>query len=326
MLKIFLQILLALAGLLCVLITIFFFWASSKNYPESDYSQLITNQYQQKEDTDSIYSIVSYNLGYLSGMTNNRAVPKTRSLFNDNLKHVYNEFARINSDVICFQEIDYGSNRSFYVNQQEELQKLGYNHIFQAVNWDVNYLPFPGYTPSMHHGAIYSGQSIISKYPLTEPKRIILERVESNPFYRDAFYLDRLAQVTKISINKNAIVLINVHLEAFDRDTRIKQTQFIEMLYKEYEDKLPVLLVGDFNSDLEMDNATIKTIFKIPGIGSAHTTRSYNEKTFPSSEPTKRIDYIFYNKKFIQETSSKILTSFDQASDHLPIMMEFKLK
>ena len=275
---------------------------------------------------DTIYSLITYNIGYLSGMTNNRAVTKTNELFIDNLDRVYNQFEKYNPDFICLQEIDYHSNRSYYVNQQDELQKLGYNYIYQAVNWDVNYLPFPYFPPSAHHGKIYSGQSILSKYPLSDPQRIVLERVADNPFYRDAFYLDRLAQVSKTIINGKTIMLINLHLEAFDKPTRDKQAKSIVELYSKYKDQFPVLLAGDFNSDIYFDNAAIKKILEIPGIGSAQFFESNKEKTFPSANPQVRLDYVFFNTKFIEMTNSEILTSFGESSDHLPVLLEFKLK
>lgn len=304
----------------------FYYWASSTNHPKEDYSQLIENKYPKPIGNDSVFSLITYNIGYLSGMTNNRAVAKTKDLFKYNLKRVYNQFEEYNADFIYFQEIDYHSNRSYYVNQQDELQKLGYNHIFQAVNWDVNYLPFPYFPPSAHHGEIYSGQSIFSKYLLTEPERIVLERVADSPFYRDAFYLDRIAQVSKTKINGKTMVLINLHLEAFDQATRHKQTEFIVELYNKYKDQFPVLLAGDFNSDIAFEDAAINKILGIPGIGSAHFNDKNEAKTYPSANPQARLDYVFFNKKFIKMINSEILSSFGESSDHLPVLLEFKLK
>ena len=58
-------------------------------------------------------------------------------------------------------------------------------------------MPFPYGLPSVNFGKVVSGQSILSKYSLSDYSRIVLERVEDNPFYRDAFYLDRLVQVVQ---------------------------------------------------------------------------------------------------------------------------------
>ena len=160
------KVILSLLLLFFLFVVIFFFWASSSNYEPETYTQLIENEYPRTVDEDSIYSIVTYNIGYLSGMTNNLPVPKEKALYDGNLKKVYREFEQVNADIICFQEIDYASARSFYVNQQKELEKIGYNYTFQGVNWDVNYLPFPGNNPMMQYGEMYSGQSVLSKYKL----------------------------------------------------------------------------------------------------------------------------------------------------------------
>ncbi len=66
--------------ILLLFFTIFFFWASSPKLSEKEYSKLISNNYEQTISSDSIYSIATYNIGYLSGMTNNKAVAKPKSL------------------------------------------------------------------------------------------------------------------------------------------------------------------------------------------------------------------------------------------------------
>ena len=314
---------LTFCAILIVTSAAFYFWASSANHSQEEYAQLIENDFPLSDDEDSIITIITYNIGYLSGMTNNLPVPKPQALFDENLLSVYSEFEKFNADIIGLQEIDFHSKRSFYINQQEELQKIGYNHVFQTVNWDKKYLPFPYYPLSVHYGEIYSGQSILSKYPLVDINRIVLERAANNPFYRDAFYLDRLAQVSKLLIGGDTVLLINVHLEAFDAATRTNQTRNIAKLYNKYKDSFPVLLVGDFNSDEGRKDASIRILLEIPGIKSAGHDLG---KTFPSTNPKVRLDYIFYNEEFIELKSAAVLTSFGEASDHLPVLMEFKLK
>lgn len=309
--------------LLLIALVTFFFWASSTNHNESEYSQLIENNYSTNDDNDSVYSIITYNIGYLSGLTNNLPVPKPKELFGNNLKKVSQEFEKLNPDIICFQEIDYHSNRSYFVNQQEAIEKLGYNYVFQAVNWDVNYLPFPYYPIKYHFGETYSGQSILSKYPIKEQERIVLDRVENTSFLIDAFYLDRLAQVSKVILDGRTVILINVHFEAFDEETRTNHANYIINTYNKYKNDYPILIAGDFNSDVEYDNSAIQIILDLPSIKNAVDTK---EKTYPSISPTDRLDYIFYNEDFIELKSSSIITSFGDGSDHLPVIMEFKLK
>ncbi len=317
------KILLASLAFLLVAVSGFFFWASSANYPEESYRQYLEYDYPSNPDHDSVYTVVTYNIGYLSGMTNNRPVVRRKQLYDANLRKVYHEFKQVKADIICLQEIDYHANRSFYVNQQAELAKAGYNYVFQAVNWDVRYLPYPYWPVSAHYGEVLSGQSILSKYPLQENERHVLARVASAPFYRQAFYLDRLAQVSQVDINGQTVIIINVHLEAFDKTTRATHTRYVAELYKKFSQTYPVLLAGDFNSDVGDGNATIKTIFALPGIKSAVAA---GHKTYPANQPAKRLDYIFYNEPYIEAIEAGILSSFGEASDHLPVMLTFRLK
>lgn len=324
--KQFIKYLIFTLTILLIFSTVFFFWASSPNFSEKEYTKTITNTYTQNIDTDSIYSVVTYNIGYLSGMTNNRAVAKPKSLFDDNLKKVTDEFRSLNADIIAFQEIDYASARSYEINQQNEIAKLGYNYVAEAVNWDETYVPFPYWPPSMHFGKVLSGQSIISKFTLNAHERIILERVADNPFYRDALYLERLAQVVKVIIENKTVVIINIHLEAFDKPTRVKQFNYVLDLFKKYVAEFPTILLGDFNSRARNKDDIINTLFEMPTIGNAAFDKENIENTFDTKDPFERIDYIFYSKNSIEYIDGKVLTAFGEASDHLPVMMRFKLK
>jgi len=117
-----------------------------------------------------------------------------------------------------------------------------------------------------------------------------------------------------------------VHLEAFDKTTREKQTKYVANLYKKYATDYPVLLVGDYNSDITSKNPTIEIISNLPGIAMASVGSDVDNKTFPSSQPKYRLDYVFYNEKFIEIKKAEVLRSFGEASDHLPVMMEFIFK
>lgn len=306
--------------------TVFFFWASSPTLSEKEYTTLTTHNYNQTIDTDSIYSIVTYNIGYLSGMTNNTTAEKPTSLFDNNLKKVTTEFQLLNADMIAFQEIDYASARSYHINQQDEIAKLGYNYVAQAINWDETYVPFPYWPPSIHFGKTVSGQSILSKFPLTEHKRIVLDRVTDLPFYKDALYLDRLAQVSTVTLENKAVKIINVHLEAFDKPTRVQQFDAIIKLFNAYRKEYPTILLGDFNSDPNFENPAIHKLFAFADVGNAAFTRENIANTYDTQKPFKRIDYIFYSKNSIAYIDGKVLTQFGQASDHLPVMMKFRLK
>ncbi len=321
-----LRLLLKLILVIFVSFIAFFFWASSSTMDEKKYAELIEKENSVVIKNDSIYSIVTYNVGYLSGMTNNLPVAKPKELFQKNQQKVESELKKVNPDIIAFQEIDYKASRSYNVDQEKAFMNLGYNYAARGVNWDERYVPFPYWPPSMHFGKVISGQSIISKYKLKEYERIVLERVPDNPFYRDALYLERLAQVVKVVLEGKEMVLINVHLEAFDKDTRVRQFEYVLELFNQYKDKYPTILLGDFNSRARDESAAVKKIFKMNGIGNAAFNAVNTSNTFNSKNPFERIDYIFYTENSIEYISGKVLNDFEQASDHLPVEMQFRLK
>lgn len=324
--KRFIKFIFRLLFLLIIATIVFFFWASSSTLKETEYVSLTKVDVQNQLENDSIFSIVTYNIGYLSGMTNNRPIAKPKSLFDENLQKVLAETQKVNPTIIAFQEIDYDATRSYNINQEEQIAQLGFPYRARTINWDEHYVPFPYWPISMHFGKVVSGQSIISKYPIKEQQRIVLQRVADAPFYRNAFYLERLAQVVKVVLMDQEIMIINVHLEAFDKATRVKQFDEVVKLFNQYKEKYPTILLGDFNSEATDKTAVIQKMFAMKNVGNAAFNVDKIENTFDSKAPYKRIDYIFYTKNSIEYISGKVLNEFEEASDHLPVFMEFKLK
>ena len=133
-------------------------------------------------------------------------------------------------------------------------------------------------------------------------------------------------QVVKVTVNKTEIVVINVHLEAFDKPTRVKQFNEVVAIFNKYKNQYPTILLGDFNSRARDKTAAIQKIFKMPNVGVAAFNIDRIENTFNSKNPFERIDYIFYTENTIEYISGKVLNEFGEASDHLPVYMNFKLK
>ena len=304
----------------------FYLWASSPNLSPEEYATIYGPGDRNVPGPTQKFSILTYNIGYLSGMTNNLPLEKPKSLFDGNLKLVLEKLKGIDADFLALQEIDYDSDRSYNVDQHEEIERLGYPYSAKSINWDKRYVPFPYYPFSMHFGKIISGQSVISKYPILEQQRIELERNQGNPFYYDSFYLDRLAQVTKVRVAGHNLVIINVHLEAFDQETRIRQIEKLRTLYGSYCNKMPTIMLGDFNSDIRYDKAGISLLTEMIRTGNAAFSTGHIENTFSSRQPTERLDYIFYNTEYISEVSARVATEFAEASDHLPVLLTFEFK
>tara|TARA_R110002049_G_scaffold59201_1_gene160174 strand:- start:40121 stop:41047 length:927 start_codon:yes stop_codon:yes gene_type:complete len=296
----------------------FFFWASSSNIKGKETAKLITNTFEQHTNNDSIYSVVTYNIRHMGGKSETTNKPK--SLFDENLKIVQDAFKDLNADILCFQEIDYAAKRSYKINQQNEIAKLGYNYVAQAINRDQKYVPFPLGLPSKNLGNLLSGQSILSKYPLKEHQRIVLEPLENMPFYKRAFHIKRLAQIATVTINNSDIILINVHLENTDKKTRTNQLKSVIDLFNKYKKEYPVILLGDFNSRPTADEE-ISKLFDMEAVGNNNFGITSGAK-----EDLKKVDFLFYTSTSIEMITSTVLTQFENISGHLPIELRFKLK
>ena len=327
------KILLSILIVLIALFLVFYFWASSPNLAGDQLTEVKEYANFSPPGADRIFSVITYNIGYLSGMTNQKPVRPEEGFYKDNMKKVVAGLKQQSPDLIAFQEIDFYSNRSYYVDQAKEIaHKLAFRYAAKAVNWDKKYVPFPYFPPRVQYGRMLSGQAILSRFPILKQERIVLEKVAAHPFWYNAFYLDRLLQIVEMEIHGRKVILMNVHLEAFDRETRKLQTEFVHKKFQEFAKNYPVLMIGDFNSHpshKENPTPTIQPLLNDPDIGSACPPADYNSPdtfTFPSIRPIEKIDYIFFNKSKIEALEYKVLHDFGQASDHLPVWMKCILK
>jgi endonuclease/exonuclease/phosphatase family metal-dependent hydrolase len=331
-----------LVGLPAAAIALLYIWGSASTYRQQDYAAITFYGSERPTEAQPIdsnaannasYTIVSYNIGYLSGLTNNTTETTDKALFEANQAQAIAALKPLNPDILALQEIDFGSRRSYAVDQAEAIaQGTGLTFGAIAINWDKNYVPFPYWPPSAHFGKMLSGQALLSRqHPIEKNSRVVLARVADKPFFYNAFYLDRLAQVTQVSLNNRPIVVINVHLEAFDIPTRLNQTKFVRELAEDYAQTYPVILLGDFNSS---PNRTEETDFSIEIMAASKQfvsavppdTWGKSTATFPSNQPEYKFDYIFYTPDSIEALQSQVVSAAAQASDHLPIMMRFRLK
>ncbi len=319
--------------LLLLFIVVFYFWASAPNYSESVYSYTSGFDSTINYSSKDTLRIMTYNMGYLSGMTNNKAVDRTKDLFDSNLGDLQGLLRDLKVDVCCLQEIDFHSKRSYFVDQLEGIVEGNeYPYYAKVINWDKKYIPFPYWPPSQQFGEVLSGQAIVSEFLVLKNDRIVLAQAD-NPFYYNAFYLDRLAQVNLLHLGDKKLLVINVHLEAWDARAREEQANQLIGLYNQYKEQYPVLIVGDFNSTPPkatkpyMEEETIARLMDQIGLRSAISDSLYmtNESeyfTFNSSEPYIKIDYIFYDETKIKVLNSRVVKEAGEISDHLPVFAE----
>ena len=303
-------------------------YISGPRWAEADYDNTITYEdYAPGPENPATLTVATYNLGYLSGLTNQQAVVRDRDLLEANQATAIAALRALDLDVLALQEVDFDAHRSFNLNQQYALSAaLALPYAALAVNWDKRYVPFPYWPPPVHYKAVTSGQAVLSRYPIRRNQRLVLERVPTNPFYYNALYLDRVAQVTELDLSGQPLMVINVHLEAFDGPTRRRQTEVVRQLAEQYAESGPVLLLGDFNSDLDRaeesvagETPSIQILLDSPVLASAVPTTA-PVATFPSDQPQHSLDYIFYTPATLAVQDWQVVESAAQASDHLPVM------
>ncbi|HPF52835.1 MAG TPA: endonuclease/exonuclease/phosphatase family protein [Draconibacterium sp.] len=316
---------LSLIVILIVAFVIFYFWSSGRTSSQTLF--LIHETHENPTKLDSTFTIMTYNVGYLSGMTNNQATKSDKNFFTNNLHTLEQHLSDTLPDILCFQEIDYDSKRSYHINLHDTLTQLFYPWSVKAINWDNKYVPFPYWPPRVHFGKVLSGQSIMSMWELQEPMREVLEQVASNPFYYNAYYLDRLLVSTVVKHPVQDFLLLNLHTEAFDTLTRNKQLTFVYERIKAEKTRQPLIIAGDFNATSESGEPGLQLFLQDSTLGCiAFHPNEPNYYTFSSENPEERIDYIFYTKKDFEEISGRVMTEYGEISDHLPVMGKLKFR
>lgn len=159
----------------------------------------------------------------------------------------------LQSDFYAIQEVDIDADRSYHINQKEEIEnsRNGYDNTF-AVNFDSAYLCYPLNDP---HGKSKSGRATYSKYQIQESER--KEYTIATGFSK-FFDLDRCFSVNRRKRKDGKeFVLINSHRSAYDEGGVIRDTQIKELhsfRKSEAEKGNYVIAAGDFNHDLLTDN------------------------------------------------------------------------
>ena len=268
--------------------------------------------------------VVSYNIGYGSGVKNNKDAISDRDEVLRNLNEMATRLRELKPDLILMQ-VDFASKRSFGIDQMRYLaEKLDMPHGAYVVTWNLKYVPFPYWPPRVHFGKVVSGQAVLSKFPILTQQLIEFPKPAENPFWYNWYYLDRTVQHLTVQIGKDQLSLYNLHLEAFAVATREEQLKNLGRLIKADAAGLKIA-AGDFNlapqmeagrQDPDRDSKGLLAEFAAAtGLNPAVTEAGVY--SMPSWDPYKLIDHIYFSSKFHLESSGNLKNS--QASDHLAV-------
>lgn len=285
------------------------FYARSPAYSSKDWPQNGIKTYPMSEDyvrQAGAIRVMTYNIGYAFGVVNNQGSILSREEVEKNLDQIIENIKALSLDVVALQEVDFGAHRTHFINQMDEIaKKAGYPYAAYATTWNQKYIAWPYWPFKKHFGKMLSGQVILSRFPILSQQVVTFEKPKNNPFWYNWFYLNRVAQKVELGWEGEKLVFWNVHLEAFDEQTREEQLKKLSNLVLLNENK-KVIVAGDFNTDN-------------PIIENFKSTEAFF--TYPSWSPNEKLDHIFYSSFFNLNKSDK--SSGVEASDHLAVWAIF---
>jgi len=292
--------------------------------------------------------VLTYNIGFTSGIHNNTTTFPTQKEVKENLAKIIEEIKASDADVVCLQETDVNADRTFNTDQVDQIARAcTYPYAMVAYNWDLRWLPFPSmWNIKAQYGKTLSGQTILSKYPITKFQVFPLEKPQSHSWAYNQFYPQKMLQVATLEFDRQHVVqIVNLHLEAYDKFNRAKQAaNVLDILKKKNLDK-GTIIAGDLNavdlrylSWLKVTDEPLAQYTEDPTISlfqeqykealdpEGISQSDYkNHFTFPSNHPNRQLDHIFYNASGLKLISAKVNQAAGTASDHLPLLGVFQL-
>lgn len=206
-------------------------------------------------------------------------------------------------DVVGLQEVDrHWSPRSGFADQVAEIAHRLDMHYFFAPIYDLE--PEEG-SKRRQYGLV-----VLSKIPPATGRNLKMSRLTTIGNEPQIEQLGGFAHVT-IKLDGRNVHLFNVHLD-YRSDPSVRKEQVKETVSAIRDADGPVVLMGDLNA--EPGAAELDRLSKY--LVDAWHGRQGDGHTYPSIEPSKRIDYIFVSPG-VHVDSAFVLTG--QASDHRPL-------
>lgn len=323
---------LLVVGALLASLSFFMWWAVGKTLPtHCKLSVEYAPQYAHTIADDRGFTLASYNIAFAQGLKIHPTDWRDKAYTETKLAELCSAIQRLNADVLMLQEVDIESDRTFRINQAEDLRAAGkYPYMACALVWDENYLPFPFWPPEEHLGQAKTANCILSRFKLTDHERLVFPKPKANPFWYNWGYIDRAAQRVVAHVGQRTFTLVNVHLEAYDKEARQDQAQRLSAWLK--DEKGPLIVGGDFNSippeaskkdhfiDEDIDFWHDDTIAILrQGFGGSIEVPSHDAPTFPSDTPTRRLDALFAANG-ASLSKGRVVSEAGTASDHLPVV------
>jgi endonuclease/exonuclease/phosphatase family metal-dependent hydrolase len=340
-----------LGALLLLLIGGILFLTITEYKPEASESLPIANNQHQLIETEQPLSVLSMNIGY-------GALDKDQDFFMDggsgvrtaseddvkeNMKGIRDFFEKIDADMFLLQEVDLKSHRSYRLNQKEYLLETVSGTAAFAYNFKVPFVPIPPQEPI---GKVESGLLTISSFQTTSAERIALPIPFKWPVRAANLKRCLLVERLPVADSDKELVLINLHLEAYDDGGgKAAQTNMLmDLLNAEYAKGNYCIAGGDFNQTFPGMNEKFPIInqeYFAPGILSEDMLNPGWQYAFDGETPSCRLlnqpytgnaenTQYYVIDGFIVSPNVELLSveTIDmdfEFSDHNPVKIEVKL-
>lgn len=214
---------------------------------------------------------------------------------------------RQNPDFVTLNEVDVFTNRTGKdVHQARDLaEKLGMEwHFSKAIDRD---------------GGEY-GDAVLSKYPILEKRSYRLPCAAEQPGE------DRSLCVIRVQIDGKNLYVASTHLDHLSGDaSRLVQATEIRRI-RDTELEGDLILCGDLNAIPSSNVIATMTSFLT-------NTGPIDQYTFPSDDPSRKIDYIMYAPiEHFGVQNCQVVSRGDQqvggvdASDHRPVIADIRFQ
>ncbi|HPZ00048.1 MAG TPA: endonuclease/exonuclease/phosphatase family protein [Clostridiales bacterium] len=244
-------------GILLGIILILFIILLAAEYRPKDIAELeLSGKGTQTLSSGDALTVMTWNTGYgglgedadffMDGGTNVMSADKAQ--VEENLAGIQSQIQKTNPDVVLLQEVDKNSKRTYHIDEIQSYEDAlpGYQTTY-APNYKALYVPYPLKPTTI--GKVNAGQLTLSKYSMSEAERQSLPVSFSWPV--SAFNLKRCLLVSRIPVEgtDKELVLVNLHLEAYDSgEGKIAQTKQLKTLLEtEAKKGNYVIAGGDFN-------------------------------------------------------------------------------
>ena len=261
----------------------------------------------------------------------------------EGLRRIQNQLQLLEPDLILFQEIDRGADRTAGIDQQKALQgMLGMPCSLSAPYWRAPFVPTPS-GDMLGRTEMHLGQ--LAKVQMQNGERVQLALLRESRF-KQIFNIKRALLTSELPIQgwSAPLALAQTHLSAFSNGdgTLEAQVAVLEQWMSARPPDQPWILAGDLNLLPPGDDASRL------GADAAHYADATNpiERLLPrfheifgdaqlapqnrtflpfgATETDRKIDFVFYGGP-LEVCEARVVQEPDPVSDHLPIYARFVL-